>query len=204
MGHLGGTPEALSFIAPGNGCTPGVESLVRTLMEKQPEQRPRDAGEMMEALRRLWNASTRPPSWVTDERLPELFQALAEHPEDEEAAAKLEATIDLGADPRKLADSFYQVARDLRTKNDPAFEKPMMRLLTRAARLYEKSDAPDTAEKLYKALLKLDPDDRGSAKALDRLRRTLGKHEELIESLLERTETSSIPSERAEHMAQIG
>lgn len=204
VGHLSGTAEPLSFVAPGNGATPGVESFVNNLLEKDPERRPRDASEMMEGLRRLWNASTRPPSWVTDERLPELFQALAEHPEDEEAAAQLEATIDLGADPRKLADSFYQVAREVRSRNDPALEKPMVRLLTRAARLYEKADVPETAEKIYKGLLKLDPDDRATAKALDRLRKNLGKHEELIESLLERSEASRIPSERADLMAQIG
>src|SRR6478752_3771327 len=91
LGHLIETPEPLSFVAPGNGASPAVETLVRTLLEKNAEQRPRNGTELLEGLRKLWTASQRPPSFITDERLPELFEALGKNPNDEEAASQLES-----------------------------------------------------------------------------------------------------------------
>jgi len=204
LGHLIESPEPLSFVAPGNGASPAVETLVRTLLEKNPEQRPRNGAELLEGLRKLWHNSQRPPSFITDERLPELFEALAQNPNDEEAAAKLESMLDLGADPTRLAEGFFELAKELRAKDEPATNRAVPRLLARAARLYEKGSEHESAERLYKGLLKLEPDNRATAKALDKVRSRLGKHEELVESLLERSEAASNPSERAEHLFAIG
>ena len=191
LGHLIESPEALSFVAPGNGASPAVETLVRTLLEKSPEQRPRNGAELLEGLRKLWHNSQRPPSFITDERLPEMFEALGQNPNDEEAAAKLESMLDLGADPARLAEGFFELAKELRAKDEQGTRRAVPRLLARAARLYEKASQHESAEKLYKGLLKLEPDNRATAKALDKVRRTLGKHEELVESLLERSEKAS-------------
>jgi tetratricopeptide (TPR) repeat protein len=204
LGHLIETPEALSFVAPGNGASPAVETLVRALLEKNPEQRPQNGTELLEGLRKLWNASQRPPSFITDERLPELFAALGQNPNDEEAAAQLESMQDLGADPGRLAEGFFELAKELRAKDEQGTRRSVPRLLARAARLYEKASQHESAERLYKGLLKLEPDNRATAKALDKVRRTLGKHEELVESLLERSEQASNTSERAEYMFSIG
>ncbi|HVY30134.1 MAG TPA: protein kinase [Polyangiaceae bacterium] len=204
LGHLIESAEPLSFVAPGNGASPAVETLVRTLLEKNPEQRPQNASELLEGLRKLWHASQRPPSFIADERLPELFEALAKNPNDEEEAAKLESMIDLGADPAKLAEGFFELAKELRAKDEQGTRRAVPRHLARAARLYEKASQHESAEKLYKGLLKLDPDNRATAKALDKVRRTLGKHEELVESLLERSEKATNSSERAEHLFAIG
>jgi tetratricopeptide (TPR) repeat protein len=204
LGHLIESPEPLSFVAPGNGASPAVETLVRTLLEKNPEQRPQSGAELLEGLRKLWHASQRPPSFITDERLPEMFEALGQNPNDEEAAAKLESMLDLGADPGRLAEGFFELAKELRAKDDPAHKRAVPRILARAARLFEKASQHESAEKLYKGLLKLEPENRATAKALDKVRRALGKHEELVESLLERSETASNPSERAEHLFAIG
>jgi tetratricopeptide (TPR) repeat protein len=204
LGHLIESPEALSFVAPGNGANPAVEALVRTLLEKSPEQRPRNAAELLEGLRKLWHASQRPPSFIADERLPELFEALGKNPHDEEQAATLESMQDLGADPGRLAEGFFELAKELRARDEAGTRRAVPRLLARAARLFEKASQHESAEKLYKGLLKLDPDNRATAKALDKVRLALGKHEELVESLLERSEAASNPSERAEHLFQIG
>lgn len=204
LGHLIESFEPLSFVAPGNGASPAVETLVRTLLEKNPEQRPQNGSELLEGLRKLWHASQRPPSFIADERLPELFEALANNFNDEEEAAKLESMIDLGADPAKLAEGFFELAKDLRAKDEQGTRRAVPRHLARAARLYEKASQHESAEKLYKGLLKLDPDNRATAKALDKVRRTLGKHEELVESLLERSEKATNSSERAEHLFAIG
>jgi tetratricopeptide (TPR) repeat protein len=204
LGHLIESPEALSFVAPGNGASPALETLVRALLEKAPEQRPRSGTELLEGLRKLWHHSQRPPSFITDERLPELFEALAKNPNDEEAAANLESMLDLGADPERLANGFFELAKELRAKDEQGTRRVVSRLLVRAARLYEKASRHDSAEQLYKGLLKLEPDNRATAKALDKVRRALGKHEELVESLLERSENASNASERAECFFAIG
>ncbi|MDF3069857.1 MAG: protein kinase [Polyangiaceae bacterium] len=204
LGHLIESPEPLSFVAPGNGASPAVETLVRTLLEKKPDQRPRDATELLEGLRKLWHASQRPPSFITDDRIPELFASFAKDPDDDEEAAKLESMIDLGASPALLADGFFALAKELREKDEQGTRRVVPRLLARAARLYEKASQHESAEKLYKGLLQLEPDNRATAKALDKVRRALGKHEELVESLLERSEAASNDSERAEYLFAIG
>jgi tetratricopeptide (TPR) repeat protein len=204
LGHLIESAEALSFVAAGNGATPGVDAVVRTLLEKNPSQRMRNGGELLEALMKLWRATQRPPSFIADERLPELFAALSQSPDDEAAAAKLESLQDLGADPGRLAEGFFELARELRARDEQGTRRVVPRLLARAARLFEKASQHESAEKLYKGLLKLEPDNRATAKALDKVRRVLGKHEELVESLLERSERASNASERAEHLFQIG
>jgi tetratricopeptide (TPR) repeat protein len=204
LGHLIESAEPLSFVAPGNGASPAVETLVQTLLEKNPEQRPRDGTELLEVLRKLWTASQRPPSFIADERLPEMFAALGQNPNDEDEAARLESMLDLGADPGRLAEGFFELAKELRAKDEQGTRRVVPRLLARAARLYEKASQHESAEKLYKGLLKLEPDNRATAKALDKVRRALGKHEELVESLLERSEAASNASERAEHLFAIG
>src|SRR5262249_49151761 len=143
--HLIESPEALSFVAPGNGASPAVETLVRTLLEKNPEQRPQNGAELLEGLRRLWNASQRPPSFITDERLPEMFEALAHNPNDEEAAAKLESMLDLGAAPGRLAEGFFELAKTLREQNEPLTKRAVPRHLARAARLFEKASQHESA-----------------------------------------------------------
>ncbi|MEI9951518.1 MAG: protein kinase [Pseudomonadota bacterium] len=204
VGHLTQSAEPLSFVAAGNGATPAVEAFVRSLLEKTREQRPRDAAEALDGLRRIWRASTRPPTWVTDERLPEMFEALALDPGDEHAAAALESGVDLGADPGRLADGFHELAKSLHGRSEPDLERAMKRHLTRAARLYEAAARHDSAEEVYAKLVDLDANDRSATQALVRVKKTLGKYEELIESLLEQSESSESPSERAEHWAEIG
>src|SRR5262249_38971987 len=78
-------------------------------------------------------------------------------------------------------------------------------LLHRAARILE-SNVKDLskAETVYVALLKLDPEDDIAFIALEEIRKTLGKHEELVEMLLERSERSESHSERARALNQIG
>jgi tetratricopeptide (TPR) repeat protein len=204
VGHLTQNAESLSFVAAGNGATPAVEAFVRSMLEKGREQRPRDAGEALEGLRRIWRASTRPPTWVTDERMPEMFEALALNPGDENAAASLESSVDLGADPARLADGFYEVAKSLQGRREPGLQHAMKKHLARAARLYEAAARHDSAEEVYSGLVELDPADRSASQALVRIKKTLGKYEELIESLLEQSENSESSTERAQHWSEIG
>ncbi len=204
LGHLSEEPESLTFAAAGNGATPDVDAFVQGLLDKDPERRPRNAEETEEGLRRWWRASQRPPSSVADELVDERFQSLVEEAGDEQKAAELEALIDIGVSPLKLAEGFYGVAREVRGRNAPGSERVVRKLLARAARLYEAGDKHEAAEKLYQGLVKLDPEDTQVTEALDRLRKRLGKYEELIESLIERTEGAKSVQQRAEYFAEIG
>jgi tetratricopeptide (TPR) repeat protein len=204
LGHLSKDVESLTFTAAGNGATPEVDTFVRLLLDKDRALRPRDATEAIEGLRRLWRSSQRPPSSVADELVEERFQSLIDATWDEQKAQELEALVDLGVSPLKLADGFYGVAREVRGKNAPGSERLVRRLLARAARLYEAGDKHEAAEKLYQGLVRLDPDDLQVVEALDRLRKRLGKYEELIESLIERTESAKTPQQRAAYFAEIG
>lgn len=204
LGHLTEEPESLTFTAAGNGSSPEVDAFVRLLLDKDPARRPRDATEAVEGLRRLWRSSQRPPTSLTDEQVDARFAALLEDAWDERKAAEVEALVDLGVAPLKLADGFYNLARDVRTRNAAGSERTVRRLLARAARLYDAGENHEQAEKLYHGLVKLDPEDTPVVEALDRLRKKLGKFDELIESLIERTEGAKTPHARAAHFAEIG
>jgi tetratricopeptide (TPR) repeat protein len=204
LGHLSGVPEPLSFVAAGNGASPQVENFVRLLLEKEPARRPKDAAEAMESLERLWRASTRPSAAIADEVIEQRFDELIENPSEEESAAELESLVDLGVEPLKLADGFFRVAREVRTRNAPGSERAVRKLVVRAARLYEGGERHEMAEQLYQGLIRLDARDVAAVDALNRLRRKLGKYEELVESLLERTESAENAQERAACYAEIG
>lgn len=204
LGHLTSDVESLTFTAAGNGASPEVDAFVRLLLDKDGQQRPRDASEAVEGLRRLWRASQRPPATLSDDQVDERFGALVEEAWDDRKAAELEALVDLGIAPIKLADGFYNVAREVRTKNVAGSERVVRRLLARAARLYEAGDNHDQAEKLYQGLVKLDPEDAPIVEALDRLRKKLGKYDELIESLIERTEGAKTAQQKSAYFAEIG
>jgi len=204
LGHLSEEAESLAFAAPGNGATPDVDGFIRQLLDKDRVLRPKHASEAAEGLRRLWRASQRPPSAVADEMVEERLQGLIAHDWDEQKIAEIEALIDLGVSPVRLADGFYGVAREVRAVNAPGSDRTVRRLLARAARLYEAGDKHDAAEKLYQGLVKLDPEDTQVVEALDRLRKRLGKFEELIESLLERTDIAKTQQQKAEYFAEIG
>ncbi len=201
VAHLMETPEPLSFVAP-RGAGPDVDAFVQSLIEREPERRPRDASELLEALRRVWRASTRPPSWVSDDRLDGRFAILAENPLDEGEAAALEASVDLGADAERVAQGFVDTVGVIEERGGS--ERAVPRLLTRAARLFETANELSRAEGLYERLVELDAQDAASFAALVRLRKRLGKHEALVELFLERSEAAKSASERAQCFAEIG
>jgi tetratricopeptide (TPR) repeat protein len=203
VSHLTQTPDPISFAA-GRGVGPDIDHFVQSLLVREPERRPRDGTELIEALRRVWRASTRPPSWVSDDRLEGRFAILAENPDDEEEAAALEASVDLGADAARIARGFCEAANVAEERNMPGTARAIPRLLLRAARLFETALDFEQAEGLYGRLLELDPDDVSSFFALVRLRKRLKKHEALVELFLARSEAAESASERAQCFAEIG
>jgi tetratricopeptide (TPR) repeat protein len=203
VSHLTETPEPLSFVAP-RGIAPDVETFVGTLLEIEPEARPRNGSELLETLRRVWRTSTRPPSWVSDERLEGRFVVLGEDPFDQELAAELEATVDLGADPARVAAGFENVVTVVEERGVVGADSALRGLLQRAARLYEAAGRFEPAAGLYERLCEEDPRDASSASAHVRLLRRQRKFEEAVEFLLGRTEQVDSRSQRAACFGEIG
>lgn len=203
VAHLTETPEPLSLSAP-RGIAPDVERFVGELLEIEPEARPQNGAELMEALRRVWRTSTRPPSWVSDERLEGRFILLGEDPSNQELAAELESTVDLGADPARVAAGFENVVRVASERGQAVAAGALKGLLQRAARLYEAAGHFAEAARIYGRLCQEDPSDASSASAHVRLLRRLRKFEEAIEFLLTRAEQLDSQSQRAECFAEIG
>ncbi len=203
VSHLMETPEPLSFLG-ARGVGPDVDAFVQLLIDCEPANRPRDGSELLEALRRVWRASTRPPSWVSDERLEGRFAILAENPLDEQEAAALEASVDLGADALRIAQGFCDAVNVVEERDPPGASRAIPRLLMRAARLFETGGDYEQAEALYERLVELDESDASSFAALVRLRKRLKKHESLVELFLARSEAAKSAFERAECYAEIG
>lgn len=203
VAHLMEEAESLAFAA-ARGVGPDIDAFAQSLLEREPKRRLRDATELVEALRRVWRASTRPPSWVSDERLDGRFAILAENPLDDAEAAALEASVDLGADAERVAQGFCDTVSVIEERGLPGSERAVGKLLTRAARLYESAGKLDAAEGLYERLVELDARDASSFAALARLRKRLRKHDLLVEMFLERSESAGSATERADCFAEIG
>ncbi|HVJ14141.1 MAG TPA: protein kinase [Polyangiaceae bacterium] len=202
VSHLTETPEPLSFAAP-RGVGPDIEAFIMGLLESKPDDRPQNGAELLEALRRVWRSSTRPPSWVSDERLEGRFAILAEDPHDQETAATLEASVDLGADPVRVAEGFCNVVAVVEERGAGGSGPALRNLLQRAARLYESAAAYEHAASLYERLSDDDPRDASSASALVRLLKRQRKFDEAVEFLLGRAERVS-NGQRASCFSEIG
>ncbi|HEV8244879.1 MAG TPA: protein kinase, partial [Polyangiaceae bacterium] len=203
VSHLTESPEPLSFAAP-RGVGPDVEAFIMGLLEPKAGERPQNGGEMLESLRRVWRSSTRPPSWVSDDRLEGRFAILAEDPHDQETASTLEASVDLGADAARVAEGFCNVVAVVEERGVPGVGPALRNLLQRAARLYESAASYDQAEALYERLSDDDPRDASAASALVRLLKRQQKFNEAVEFLLARAERVTAPSQKASCFGEIG
>ncbi len=146
-----------------------------------------------------------PPVTIQEEELVRRVDAVLANPEDEEAALSLESAVAEGADAAQVAEALALAAEQIDLSTEDAAKNAAKGLLYRAGRIYmESASSPDGAEKAYAAIVAIDPSDGTAVARLDELRRTLGKYEELIESLLERTEQCDPGAARAELLARIG
>ncbi len=205
VGHLTKPPPSIASTMDANPAPVEVEQFVQRLLNKDPSQRPADAAELLAQVDAAARASMRVLGTVTAEEVSRRLTELLSQPWNEEEAAALEATVDAGADANQLAEGFRWISDQLDPTEGLTVERAQKAMLFRAARIYEKAaEQPDAAEALYAHLLQLDQSDDSAAAALERLRRRLGKHEDIIEELLARSESAETNVERARFMAEIG
>jgi tetratricopeptide (TPR) repeat protein/tRNA A-37 threonylcarbamoyl transferase component Bud32 len=210
--HLSSEPAPPSTRAPRGLVSRDIDAFVLSLLNKDPARRPRDAAAVLDALESIGRASAvmRAAGAITTEKVQAMIDKLLAAPSDGEAAIELEKAVDEGAEPARVGEAFAAAAAQVRggaeEGSDGEEEKETRKaLLYRAARIFD-SAAKDKvrAEQTYAAILELDPSDEIARIALEEARKALGKYEELVEMLLEKSQAAPPGEERGRALAEIG
>ena len=204
--HLSSEPEPPSHRAPRGWVTRDVDSFVLALLQKDPARRPRDAAAVLDALESIGRASAqlRAAGGIAPERVQQLIDTLLSAPSDLEVALTLENAVDQGADPVRVGDAFAAASAQIRGASDDELETKKT-LLFRAARIFDGAARDKArAEQMYSAITTLDPQDDIALVALEEARKALGKYEELVEMLLNRSQSAPPGAERGRALAEIG
>ncbi len=213
IAHLTLPAPAPSVAAPRGWVTRELDELTAKLLSKTAGGRPRDVRAVVELLDPTAKAQAKDGAkkGLSDAEIDDKVDMLLADPSDGAAALALESTLAQGADATKVAEAF-QMAADQVEWGEESDEVAKFKglefkkaLLFRAARIYESSlGEHEKAEGVYAEIVALDADDEIAFTALEELRKATGKHEELIEMLLEKSEKSESHSERARALNQIG
>lgn len=203
-------PPAPSDVAPRGWITKDLDELVQRLLQRSPADRPKGPVAVLEVLEPLGKtAGKEGKARLGEAEIDARVDALVADPDDADAALALESAVEQGAEPAKVAEAFVMAADQVAAGDDDEAQQKAKEtkrhLLYRAARLFEHSaKSPERAEEIYAMLVALDPEDDIALIALEELRKSLGKHEELIEMLLERSEKAESHSDRARALNLIG
>ncbi|HKY35991.1 MAG TPA: tetratricopeptide repeat protein [Polyangiaceae bacterium] len=202
FGHLMQEPAPLSAVAPRGWVPKEIDELTLVLLDKNPGKRPKDARAALELLEDQGRAAQHKREQLSDEEIDRRIEALLADPSKDEAALELEAAAATGGVADKVANTFKLAAEAVSGEGATETKKG---LLFRAARVYQDgAQKLDQAEALYVEILELDPEDGVAERALEVIRRKLGKFDELIEMLLSKSEQASSKAERARAFAEIG
>lgn len=206
IGHLTEKPQPPSAVAPRGWVTKDIDDWVLSMLEKDAEKRPKHAGALLEALEIMGRATVqKKEKKISDAELDARVGALVADPEDDDAAVALEAAVEEGADASAIADAFSMAADSIDISEGREKKEAKKGLLFRAARLYEHAAKDlEKAEQIYGWLTELDPNDDIALTALEDVRKSLGKYEELVEMLLARSEKAESRAERARALGEIG
>lgn len=204
--HLHEQPQPPSAIAPRGWANRELDDFVLSLLDKSPQQRPHHAQAVIDRISRIGRfPSMQPTAAMTDAELARRIEALSIQPDSYPAMAALDEALNDGADPERVAETFRLAALDLDAEGPPMQREIRKDLLQRAAQIYEHTLRDlDKAEQMYLWALNADPSDSVSLRSLERVRRGLGKFEEIIETLLSRTEQAESTEERGKTFHDIG
>lgn len=202
LAHLIREAPLPSLVAPAGWVRPDVDDFVTHLLNKNPANRPAGAGALSVVLETLGHGLVEP---ISDDELDGRIRDLLDNPSDGMSEEALVAGVREGGSPERVAEAFRLAADLVDAEAGPRELVIHRRLLSRAARLYATTlDDSQSAERLYARLASLDPDDAEAALTLKRLRKKLGKYEEVIEELLARCEAEDSPTVKAMLWDEIG
>ena len=198
FGHLSKDAEPPSGVAPRGWVARDLDDFVLRLLHKDPARRPPDAAAVLVALEQVGRAISQTASPMSAAEVDGMIEKLVAEPDNESLALQLE-TIAEGEIAGRIAEAFVMAVE---TSEEKSTKKG---LLFRAARIYSLRDETlPQAEEAYKKLIELDPHERIALTGLESVRKRLGKYEELIETLLERSEAAESKGERARLLGEIG
>ncbi len=203
--HFRAMPPHPSQLAPRGWVTRDVDEFLFALLSKDPQHRPNSAQGLMVRLQALdLGTSAYRVSEIPEAEIDSRIEALLVEPDNADYAAALDAAVDGGADPSRIADALFIAASSI-AAHDFTRSAARQNLLLRSAGLFEHAVRNlEKAEQVYAMALESDPTDDKAATALERVLRGLGKFEELIEVLLQRGQQAESRSERARAFGEIG
>jgi tetratricopeptide (TPR) repeat protein len=204
--HLATKPELASAKAPRGWVTKEIDEWIASMLQKDPAERPKDAGALLSALDRLDRIATSKPgaTKISDEKVESLLGMLLAAPDDSEAAIALEKAVDEGADPARVAEAFAKASEALEVDTTDERETKKA-LLFRAGRIFDNALKDKArAEAMYLKIVELDPADEIATIALEEVRKSLGKYEDIVEMLVTRSQAALPGEERGRVMAEIG
>jgi tetratricopeptide (TPR) repeat protein len=209
LAHLSAEVAAPSGTAPRGWVSKELDELVLSLLAKRPEGRERGRSMALQVLDPTASkAKQEAAHTISEEDLGARIDLVMASPDDADAVLALESAIDDGAEPKRVAEVLEFAADTVEAGGDDEDKAKASHtkrhLLTRAARVFERAKDHESAERLFLAVLELDPADEAASVALEDVRRALGKHEEVIEMLLERAEKADSRTAKAEAMYRIG
>lgn len=205
-GHLSKAPEAPSTKAPRGFLSADIDAFVLELLAKEPAARPKDAAAVLEGLEALVAGRMAATGQaLSAEKVTELVDALLAAPTDSDAALALENAVTQGGDPAAIADAFAAAAEKVEGDDEAARSDHKKGLLYRAGRIYAgRGKNKEKAEAIYAAIVELDPTDDVAANSLEEIKKQLGKFDEVVEILLERSGIAAPGEDRARIMAEVG
>jgi tetratricopeptide (TPR) repeat protein len=204
--HMHVQPEPPSSLAPRGWANRELDEFVLCLLEKVPQQRPPHAQAVLDRMGRIGRfPSMQPTPAITEAEFARRIEALAIDPTSVAAMAALDEALNDGADPERIADTFRMAAIDVEAEGAPNKKQICRELFLRAAEIYEHTLRNlEKAETMYLWALNAEPSDSVALRSLERVRRGLGKYEEIIETLLARTEQAETAEERGKTFHDIG
>ena len=204
--HLSDEPDPPSMRAPRGWVSKDVDAFVLALLHKDPARRPKDAAALLETIESIGRTSTvmRASGAITPEKVQQLVDKLLAAPSDTDAALELEKAVDEGADAAHVGEAFAAAAAQVRGESEDERETAKS-LLYRAARTFDTAARDKArAENVYIQILALDPNDEIASLALEETRKALGKYEEVVEMLLNKSQAAPAGEERGRALAEIG
>jgi tetratricopeptide (TPR) repeat protein len=203
--HLTAEAAAPSTRAPRGSISPEIDTFVLSLLAKDPARRPRDAAAILDALESIGRASAqmRSAGAITPQKVQGIIDKLLAAPGDAEVALELEKAVDEGGDASRVGEAFAAAAAQFQ-EGSPADRENKKALLYRAARIFDSARDKARAEQIYAAIVALDPGDEIALIALEDTRKALGKYEEVVEMLLEKSQAAPPGEDRARALAEIG
>jgi tetratricopeptide (TPR) repeat protein len=204
--HLHEQPQPPTALAPRGWANRELDEFVLSLLAKAPQQRPLHAQAVLDRMSRIGRfPSMQPTPAITDDEFARRVEAMALEPESLAAMAALDEALNDGADPERIAETFRMAALDLDAEGTPRQREMRKDLFLRSAQIYEHTLRDlEKSETMYLWALNADPSDPVALRSLERVRRGLGKFEEIIETLLGRTEQAESAHERGKTFHEIG